>query len=211
MEVPIQTNQSKREAELDSLTFYPLRNSNNRGKLSKSSIYQQDPKGKEVVWNLDCDIGDPFWYRDVVKWLREAEDGDTIHIYISSWGGMLSTAMMLVHELLNTKADTHAYIHTAASAATLIAFACDHIEVEATATVMLHNFSVIQHGKGAEVRKKADFDKEQFSYICSLLYEGILTETEIEELQNDNDFWLMGREVHKRMKDLKFTPVRKRK
>ena len=180
-------------------------------RLNKLEIVTKKTKnGNHITINLDEDIGEPSEYRGIVTKLREASDKDIVELHISSWGGYLDSAVLLVNELVLTKAKTIAVIHTAASAATLVAFACDQIETLPTSAVMLHNFSVQQSGKGQEVRAKAEFDEKQFSKICDLLYVGILTEDEIKAMQEDKDIWLLGCELKERMERLQWSPVRKR-
>ena len=166
--------------------------------------------GKLYTINIDDDIDEPKIYREVVAVLREAKKDDLIELQISSWGGYLDSAILLVNELLTTKATTIASIHTAGSAATLIAFACDKVWATEFSTIMMHNFSVSQHGKGKEVRVKAMFDQRQFKVLVERLYTGILTDKEIERLQDDEDIWLLGNELMDRMVQHDWEPLRER-
>lgn len=181
----------------------------NKYEVRKTSFDKQR-KGINYVINFDDDIADPFEYREIVTTLREAKESDIIQLHISSWGGYLDAAVLIVNELLLTKAKTIAIIHTAGSAATLIAFACDQVETFPISTIMIHNFSVSQSGKGQEVRAKAEFDEKQFSTMCDLLYTGILTEEEIKAMQEDKDMWLLGSELKERMAKYEWKPVRER-
>jgi len=183
----------------------------NTYELVLRTSYEQGVGGtKNYTWNLDSDIVEASQYREIVTCLRTASPSTTFEIHITCWGGYLSTAMMLIDELLKTKAKTKAVIHTAASAATLIAFACDEVEAFKFSTIMLHNFSVTQHGKGSEVRAKAEFDERQFNLICQELYQGILSPDEQEALQDDKDVWMSGDELLNRMSDKNWTPMRRR-
>ena len=162
------------------------------------------------IINMDEDIGEAIEYREIVTRLFKATKNDKFIFHITSWGGFLSTATLLIDALLTTKASTKAVIHTAASAATLVAFACDEIEVSDMATVMVHNFSVVQQGKGSEVRAKAEFDERMFKALCEKLYTGILTNTEIKKLQEDSDIWMSGVDLEGRMLNLGWKAVRSR-
>lgn len=194
----------------------PIQLDSNPEKTKKLNDYEvvlanpRYPSEDTYIINMDEDIGDAIEYREIVTRLLKATKNEKFVFHITSWGGLLSTATLLIDALLTTKASTKAVIHTAASAATLIAFACDEIEVSDTATVMVHNFSVVQQGKGSEVRAKAEFDERMFKALCEKLYTGILTNTEIEKLQEDSDIWMLGADLRGRMLNLGWKPVRSR-
>jgi ATP-dependent protease ClpP protease subunit len=171
-------------------------------------IFGSPKKYRHWTVNLDSYIEDPKDYRELVSVLRKAKEGDVVEFVITSWGGYIDSAIMLVNELVLTKARTIAVIHTAGSAATLIAFACDELVASPISTIMIHNFSVTQQGKGQEVRAKAEFDEKQFSLMSDLLYTGILSNSEIKAVQEDKDIWLLGCELKNRMVDLDWEPLR---
>ncbi len=160
---------------------------------------------------LDDNIGAPEEYRRHFDLMREATKNDEIVFYISSYGGYLDTTVAYVYAMLDTKAKTKSVIYTAASAATLIAFAADEVDAKPIGTIMLHNFSVQQQGKGNELRAKTAFDDKQFKAMCDMLYKGIVTDEEVKDLQLDKDFWMLGRELKERMKKLNWKPLRERK
>ena len=159
---------------------------------------------------LDDSIQEPFVYRKHFDVLRRAKEGDEVVLYINSPGGYLDTTTQFVYAILDTKAKTKAIIYSAASAATLIAFAADELEIKPIATVMLHNFSVAQQGKGNELRAKTAFDDKQFSAMCNMLYTGIVSAEEVVDLQLDKDFWMLGRELVERMEKYNWKPLRER-
>lgn len=167
-----------------------------------------DSTGSLYHIRIDRDIEEPDLYRQHFDVLREATSKDSIIIYINSYGGRLDTAIQYLYALTDTKASTKAIIYTAVSAATLIAFVCDVVEAKPLSTIMLHNFSAQQQGKGSELRAKVKFDGEQFSALCNTVYSGILTPDEIQQLQEDNDFWMMGSELHARMETYLWEPIR---
>ncbi len=159
---------------------------------------------------LDDNIAEPTHYRKHFDIMRRANKQDELVFYISSYGGYLDTTVQYVYDMLDTKAKTKAVVYVAASAATLIAFAADEVVLKPICTVMLHNFSVQQQGKGSELRAKTDFDDKQFSAMCKMLYKGILTDKEVEQLKEDKDFWRLGREIEERMAKHNWVPLRQR-
>ena len=160
---------------------------------------------------IDDNIEAAVYYRKHFDILRKATEKDEIKLYISSYGGYLDTAVQFVYALTDTKAETESIVYLAASAATLLAFATDKVTLKPISTIMLHNFSVAQQGKGNELRAKTAYDDTQFMAICDMLYSNLLTKEEIKDLQLDKDFWFLGREVAARMEKYKWKPIRDRK
>ncbi len=188
----------------------PLTNQQLEKKLAKFEITKKNIKnGTHYIINLDEDIGEPRLYREHFDILLNAKPTDIVELIIQSWGGYLDTTVAYVNALLTTKAHTKATMHTAASAVTLIGFACQEIKVFPLSTIMIHNFSASQSGKGSELRAKTAFDEKQFKELCNILYKGILTETEISNLLLDRDMWILGKELETRMKDLEWCAVKK--
>ena len=181
---------------------------------SKFEVRTERIKGKVSAYRyhirLDDNIAEPTHYRKHFDIMRKASEKDELVFYISSYGGFLDTTVQYVYTMLDTKAKTKSVVYVAASAATLIAFAADEVEMRPIGTVMLHNFSVQQQGKGNELRAKTEFDDIQFSAMCKMLYKGILTDKEVEQLKEDKDFWRLGRDITKRMKKHSWVPLRKR-
>lgn len=194
-EIPLKGN-SVRAKKLDKLEI--VRTTNHKTKYFIYTI------------NIDEDIGNPENYRAVVDILRKSNANNEIRFVFTCWGGYLDSAILLVNEIQATSAKTSAIIHTAGSAATLVAFACDEIIISDISTVMIHNFSVSQQGKGKELRVKAEFDRKQFEVLCESLYKGILTQSEIEAIQDDTDIWMLGSELKSRMLNLGWTPLKER-
>ena len=159
---------------------------------------------------IDENIGETQHYRKHFDIMRRANKEDEIIYYFSSYGGYLDTAIQYVYAMLTTKAKTKSIIYTAASAATIMAFSADEVVCMPLGTIMLHNFSVQQQGKGQELRAKTAFDDKQFKAICSLLYIGVLTPDEIIHLQEDKDFWMLGMECTTRFSKNDWVPIRKR-
>jgi len=159
---------------------------------------------KEYEINIDGDIGEAFLYRRHLKILRDAGYNDKITFHISSYGGLLDTAIALAKAITETKAQTIADVVTACSAATLISLACDKIIMEPLGTFMVHNFSAAQEGKGQELKSKTEFDTRSFKLISEAFYHRIMSSAEIRRMRNDKDFWFTGEEFIKRLE--KYSP-----
>ncbi|MCI4437423.1 MAG: Clp protease ClpP [Ignisphaera sp.] len=146
------------------------------------------------------DIGYPFQYIKELRTLDKAVSNNTVKIFIGSNGGVLDTTIALIEHIKNCKGTTIAYVSFAASAATVLALACDKVYMYQNSYFMCHNFSTGGSGKGAELKARAAFDDAWAKLIFTNLYQGFMTETEIEEMRNDKDFWMLQSEVENRLR-----------
>jgi ATP-dependent protease ClpP protease subunit len=159
-----------------------------------------DEKNKTYSIYIFDDIGYPFQYIKVLQALDKASADSTIKIFIGSNGGLLDTTIALVEHIKNCKGTTIAYVSFAASAATILALACDKVYLYQNSYFMCHNFSTRGSGKGAELKARAAFDDAWSKLVFASLYKGFMTEAEIDEMRNDKDFWMLQPEVENRLR-----------
>lgn len=148
------------------------------------------------------DISYPSEYLKELRAFDTAKPEDKVNIYIGSNGGMLDTTISLIEHIRNCKAETVAYVSFAASAATLIALACDKVSMYPHSYFMVHNFSAGGQGKGAELKARADFEDKWSKEIFEDLYTGFLTPKEIEAVREDRDLWILQKECIERLTKL---------
>lgn len=95
--------------------------------------------------------------RYFVDALRDAKPGDTVKLYINSYGGSIKEALGIYNTLRRCGAHIEAYIDGfAASAASLIAMAADRIIMPRNTCMMVHNAWWIACGNPNQLRKSAD-------------------------------------------------------
>ena len=95
--------------------------------------------------------------RYFVENTKDVKAGDTINLYINSWGGSVKEALGIYNTLRRCGATIVAYIDgIAASAASVIAMAADKVIMPRNTTMMIHNAAWSVYGNPKELRKSAD-------------------------------------------------------
>jgi ATP-dependent Clp protease protease subunit len=114
-----------------------------------------------VELEIYAEIGESFWWESVsaTEFVRElnAVTADRITLRINSPGGSVFDGIAIYNALRRHKA--HITVHVdalAASIASVIMLAGDHIIVNEGAIVMIHNPSTIAWGEASDLRETAD-------------------------------------------------------
>ena len=150
--------------------------------------------------NLDEQIKEPSYYRNVIAMLNNAGQHDHVDFYINSNGGAASGMISLIEAIKRTEASTRAIlVGECASAASIIAMHCEDIEVTDHASMLCHTvrFGVI--GKLPDVEKQAKATGDQARKILRSAYEGFLTEKEIELVIEGHEHYLSADEIRTRL------------
>lgn len=145
-------------------------------------------------------IESPSLYNELCFKLDNASPAEEFYIYINTPGGILDAAIMLVSSIKNTLANTTARLSgTVASAGTIIALACKHVELADHTAFMIHNYSGGLYGKGHELKAHQEFVDANLNNSFSAFYEGFLTPTEIKRVIDGKDYWMNKDEVLSRL------------
>ena len=138
----------------------------------------------------------PSEYNELCFKLKTASPAEVFTIVINTYGGILDSALMLVDAIKNSKARTVARLAgTVASAGTIIALACDELEVADHTAFMIHNYSGGLQGKGHELKAHQEFVDANLNASFTSLYGGFLTSSEIKKLIDGKDYWMGKDEV----------------
>jgi len=150
---------------------------------------------------LTNEISTPDEYNKLVYLLNGASEAENFYIHLNTPGGILDSANMLVNALRSTKANTTAILSgTVASAGTILALACTHLEIAPYTQFMIHNYSGSVGGKGKEAKDQMEFINSETNKSFRDYYKGFLTEEEIEDVIDDHDRWFDYEEVKRRWK-----------
>lgn len=143
----------------------------------------------------------PSLYNELCYKLDNASSAEEFFIYINTPGGILDAAIMVVSSIKNTLANTTARLSgTVASAGTIIALACRHVELADHTAFMIHNYSASGiSGKGHELKAHQEFVDANLNKSFSSFYEGFLTPTEIKRVIDGKDYWMNKDEVLSRL------------
>ena len=146
------------------------------------------------------EIQEPSVYNELYYKLITAEPGHTFTLNINTPGGLIDSAFMIIDGIKNSKAQVVGRLSgTVASAGTIIALACDELEVADHTAFMIHNYSAGLHGKGHEMKARQSFMDTQLNTAFKEFYTGFLTEDEMKEVIDGKDMWLSKAEVIERL------------
>lgn len=121
---------------------------------------------------------------------------DTIVVVIDSPGGYLSGAQMIITGLHSTEAATTAVVtDQAASAATIIALACDDLMMREHSSFMCHAAAWGQGGKYHEIASATEHNLKQVRKMLEQTYKYFMSEEEIERMLRGEDFYFDDEET----------------
>lgn len=150
-------------------------------------------------FNLDEDIKEPSYYRNLIEVLNNATEQDLVVLNINSGGGHLDSAISIIDALRNTRANTLAWISGSAySAAGLIALSCQNVEVGEFATLMCHNSQYGLGGYTTDIKDRAVFEHKMISKIMHSVYKHFLSVDEVEDVLSNKTIWMDADEIVER-------------
>lgn len=150
---------------------------------------------------LDRGISRPVEYRNLTEFLFQAKEGDVFRLYLNGPGGHMDSCIQLIHALANTKGATEAHLlGEVNSAHSNIFMACDTHVVYPYSMMMVHTFSGGFGGKGHDSARASITYNEITANLYGDLYEGFLTEDEIQNvLINNQDLYFHGQDIADRL------------
>jgi ATP-dependent protease ClpP protease subunit len=169
--------------------------------INSNKIYDVKPLGNLITIYLVGEIGSAENYLDCFDIIRNANENDVVRININSPGGDLFTTIQFLRALSETQATTIASAEGCCmSAATMIFLSAQNFEISDHCLFMIHNYSGFSFGKGGEMYDQLINERKWSEKIVQKIYEGFLTEEEIESVLNNKDLWMEGEEVMNRLK-----------
>ncbi len=187
------TGKTTNNSDFDVLPLLPISDMSNRllRKEMTSTLYE---------YYLVDDIGEASDYIELCDVLRSASPNDEVLIRINSGGGSLATANMIVNSIRESQAHVHGFIEsTCASAATLIYLACHSYSLSEDADMMVHTSSSMYGGKEHEQHSYVTFSRKKIHKMVRDRYAGFLTEKEIENVLNGQDYYFDSEEIAERL------------
>lgn len=148
-------------------------------------------------------LEDPSDYIEEFQSLNEAVEGSYANLYINTPGGRVDTAVQYLSKMSTTKAVLTAHIEgVCQSAGTYLFLAADNWVVHENTLMMIHNYSGGAYGKGKEVLENAKANDVWVRGLMNSVYEGFLTEEEIEDVNKNQDIWLTSSQIEERLPNL---------
>jgi ATP-dependent protease ClpP protease subunit len=162
----------------------------------------------KITIEIDGDFTEPATFRDRIQVIESAKTGEEIILRINSVGGSTMSAQAFYSALLKTKARTKAVLINAYSSGSIVAMACDEVELTPFCSLMIHNASGGTGGKLGDMAGYATFKNDYIAEWFAQLYAGFLTEEELKDVAKGQDFWLKETQIRERLKN--WEPIRKR-
>lgn len=149
---------------------------------------------------IDKEITDPEEYRELISLLFNADEGDSVTLFINSGGGNLDTALAIIEGLKNTQAHVIAAIIGAChSAASFISMYAHEVAVLDSAYMMVHTATFGSVGMTGNVKAHTDFTVRQVEKLINETYEGFLTPDEIVKVKAGVELWFSSEDIKDRM------------
>ena len=151
----------------------------------------------EYSFPIDSGIGDLANYDELLTILRNATENDVVIISINSPGGSLHTAQVIVDEINACEATTIASVAgECASAATMVALACDRLYTTPNSSWLFHNMSTFGlGGKNSDVIAFAEHSKQLAMRIAEQHYKHFLPDSTISDLLKGEEIYMFGNDV----------------
>jgi len=127
------------------------------------------------------------------------DGSDVIVLHINTGGGSLDGCKTIYDGIKECKATTICKLSgTVASAGTMIALACDKIEMGEHCHWMSHYYSGGAVGKGNELKAQQEFMDREIEQMFYDIHKGFFNVAEIEKIIDGKDRWLNKSQVLER-------------
>lgn len=183
----------------------------NKSKLDLMDLFGKSQKqddrffSKPIInvheFYLSGEIESPDEYIQWFDTIRHAGENDAIKFYINSYGGDVFTAIQFMRVLQETPATVIMSVEGACmSAATMIFLCAESFEISDHTAFMIHTYSGGMIGKGHEMHSQAQYERSWSINLIKEVYDGFLTEQEMQRVIDGADLWMDSKEVIKRLK-----------
>jgi len=160
-------------------------------KQNGNRLFASKPMATFHEFYLTGRIEEADEYISVFDMIRHASEEDVVKIYVNSPGGDLFTALQFGRAMGDSDATIIVSVEgQCCSAATIIALAADMVELSNHCVWMCHNYSSGMIGKGHELHSQAEFERDWSIKLMKDIYDGFLSESEIQRMLNGADIWM---------------------
>lgn len=154
-------------------------------------------------FRFDRDIGHVSEYADLLEFLANS-DNVFLELVFSSDGGDMNTALAIMNAIRESKVHCHGSLLTHAnSAAGIIFLSCSSHSVSMNSSLMIHEQqSYGLGGRASDLSTYVDFETKQHRRLMKRVYEGFLSESEIDQVLNGKEMWMADNEIVDRLNDM---------
>jgi len=151
---------------------------------------------------LDSSIEEPNEYRELLSILFNANEGDTVSIFINSPGGNLNTAIAIIEGIKHSNAQVDGYIvGECHSAASIISMYCHNVMVMDNAYSLVHTASFGSSGNTNNVKSHTEFTVQMVEKLLNEAYEGFLTKDELHKVKQGVELWFNAEQIRTKMEN----------
>ena len=169
-------------------------------KQNSNKLFASKPMAMFHEFYLTGRVEEADQYISVFDMIRHASSEDVVKIYVNSPGGDLFTALQFGRAMGDSDATIIVSVEgQCCSAATIIALAADMVELSNHCVWMCHNYSSGTFGKGGEMYDQVSFERTWSESLLRNVYDGFLTDKEINAMLDGRDIWLAADDVMKRL------------
>lgn len=137
--------------------------------------------------------GDIWSLMDIRKQIEQSTED--IDLYIDSPGGAALEGLQTANCIANAKCKVKAHVRClAASAAAIIALACDSVEIDKNSLLMLHNCWTVSIGSKTQLRNDADGMEAIDTVMHNIISEHCKDMSILDEIEK-GDLFLTGEEA----------------
>lgn len=152
---------------------------------------------------LDEEIREPSYYRQALKTIRDANEGDVVKIHLATPGGNLTSALMLISAIEECKGEVIAIVEGECySGGSLIALSCPIIDVKPGALFMLHSASFSSGGNLQTIRDHVNFIGSHAEKVMEEVYQGFINSEELEDLKRGRELWFDAEQISERLEKM---------
>ena len=149
---------------------------------------------------IDKGIESPEQYRDLIQTLLTAQEGEIVELVISSYGGVIESAMNIISSINESSAVVRAIIMGSChSSASIIALSCDEVMVFDYANMLCHSATFGSSGRTTEIVSHVKFLEKYLEKLAYDMYKDFLTNEEIKDMLQGKDFWFDADEIRNRL------------
>lgn len=167
---------------------------------NKDFIYVQ-PRAFEFTYYLSDCVQDSHQYHELLQTLDNASENDAINIVINNDGGEVGTCIQLVDHIRNSRALVIGILSgNACSAAGVIFLACHQHVVADHSMLMIHGAVGMAAGKYTDMAKYLEVANRRTRLLYEDIFEGFLTDEELESVFKGEELWYLSGEVIERLR-----------
>lgn len=168
------------------------------------TITQTQETSHHFVVRLHNQIGSPSEYASLLNLFDNVTENDHVILDINSPGGVMDSAILIRRAIRSCAAPVTARIGiTTASAATVIALACDNFEVDDLSTFHIHTASLgLGFGKVNDLHAAAEHNIRLIDKFVRQAYEHFLSEEELLSVLNGKEMYMDSENLYERLNRL---------